>query len=206
MPTPSVTDPLEPVSRPVQNQRLFVAAYPPIETVRLLLRAAAELTGLLPFDPTAPELVHLTVQFLGDVAPKDLVRVHESISRATAGIAPMELTPRRLVALPHHGATNGDRAKTDFARTLACDLDAPGTLVDLHRRLATRLATNKKKGPDDGYAPHVTLGRWPSPVPHPQLDHPVTIAPFAVEKIHLMRTVLKPGGASHVRVDSFALG
>jgi hypothetical protein len=43
-------------------------------------------------------------------------------------------------------------------------------------------------------------------VPHPHLDHPVTIAPFAVEKIHLMRTVLKPGGTSHVRVDSFVLG
>jgi 2'-5' RNA ligase len=189
------------VSRPVQNQRLFVAVYPPVETVRLLLRAAAELTGLPPFEPTAPDLVHLTVQFLGDVAQKDLVRVHESITRATAGIPPMELTPRRLVALPQSHQAAGDRA-----RTIACELDAPGTLVDLHRRLATRLAANKKKGHDDGYAPHLTLGRWSTPVPHPHLDHPVTIAPFAVEKIHLMRTVLKPGGTSHVRVDSFVLG
>jgi 2'-5' RNA ligase len=132
---------------------------------------------------------------------KDLARVHESITRATAGIPPMELTPRRLVALPQSHQAAGDRA-----RTIACELDAPGTLVDLHRRLATRLAANKKKGHDDGYAPHLTLGRWSTPVPHPHLDHPVTIAPFAVEKIHLMRTVLKPGGTSHVRVDSFVLG
>ncbi|MEZ6036140.1 MAG: RNA 2',3'-cyclic phosphodiesterase [Planctomycetota bacterium] len=184
------------MSRPVRNQRLFVAIYPPLEVLRSMVQALDEVRGLPPFEPTPPELVHLTVQFLGDVAAKELSRVDESIERSTAGIGAMELTPRCLVTLPH----------AEAARTIACTLDAPGTLLDLHRRLALRLATNRRqKQSGDDYSPHVTLGRFPSPTPMAPLEHAVAIAPFRIAKIHLMRTVLRPGGTRHELVRTFAL-
>ncbi|MCB9877829.1 MAG: RNA 2',3'-cyclic phosphodiesterase [Planctomycetes bacterium] len=184
------------MSRPVRNQRLFVAVYPPLEVLRSMVQALDAVRGLPAFEPTPPELVHLTVLFLGDVAAKDLSHVCESIERSTAGIGAMILCPRILVTLP----------RADAARLIACAIDAPGTLVDLHRRLALRLATNRRqKQPDGDYSPHVTLGRFPSPTPVTPLERAVAIAPFRIDKIHLMRTVLRPGGTRHELVHTFAL-
>ena len=79
--------------------RLFVAAYPAREVVASLqeARRAVAPAGVR---EVAPGQVHLTLQFIGPVEPRDLERVEESVGAACRGVGAFELRPQRLISLP----------------------------------------------------------------------------------------------------------
>jgi 2'-5' RNA ligase len=182
------------VSRPVTNLRLFVALYPPADLGHAMLRALDSLS-LPRHRLTPPDHVHLTLQFIGDLPAAEMDDVRESVARAAAGLGSFSLTPRRLVSLP-------ERA---HPRLIAAETDAPGTLMELQRRLAHRLARNVRAKSGDRFRPHFTLCRFaPGPRPDP-VDHPVALPAFTVEHIRLMRSTLRPDGATHHEVESIAL-
>jgi len=102
---------------------------------------------------TPTEQVHLTLQFIGDTAERELDDVRESVARSCAGIDPFILTPRRLVSCP----LNRSRGR---ARLIALETDLPSAMTELHRRLASRLARPKRGRADvekDRFVPHITL-------------------------------------------------
>lgn len=173
--------------------RLFVAVYPPAETVRSLRRAVNR-PGLGAVRATPPEQVHLTLLFIGDRAPRELAAVAESVERSCAGFDAFTLTPRRLITLPERGP----------ARLIAAETDAPASLTEIQRRLAKRLARNAR---DAGrFRPHLTLVRFRPGDRPARVDEPVECEPFVVDRVVLVRSVLKSSGAEHREVAAVALG
>lgn len=177
-------------------QRLFVGAYPPLDTARALLRIA-ESRALPPRRATPPEQVHVTLHFLGDTAARELDAIGESIERSVAGIAPMRLRPRSLVVLPERGP----------ARLVAATTDAPPSLLEIVRRLALRLARQPRPNAANRFLPHLTLCRFQQPTPTlSRTPIPLNVDAFDLHEIVLMRSLLSPGGAKHVPVRRFPLG
>jgi RNA 2',3'-cyclic 3'-phosphodiesterase len=183
------------MAKPTANLRLFVAIHPPVDSAQAMLESLHNLSDLPSHKPTALEQVHLTLQFIGDRPVKDLDETIESVQRALAGLAAFELAPQRLITLPERGP----------ARLIACETDAPATLMELQRRLAHRLAKNPREAADQRFRPHLTLCRFRSPARHVRIDMPVEMRAFAVSAIRLMRSTLDPSGAQHHEVVSVAL-
>ncbi len=176
-----------------ERVRLFVAVYPPAETVRVLRRAVNRLAIVAGRD-TPAEQVHLTLLFIGDRAPHELTAVAESVERSCAGFEAFPLTPRRLIALPERGQP----------RLIAAETDAPAPFSEIQRRLARRLARNQRDA--DRFRPHLTLVRF-RPGDRPgRVDEPFECEPFVVDRIALMRSVLTHTGAEHREVAGVALG
>lgn len=177
------------------TMRLFVALYPPAAV------AGAMLARLLRMDlprhrATPADQVHLTLQFIGDTDRSDLASILESVQRSAAGIAPVMLSPLRLVTLPQRGP----------ARLMAAETDAPAPLLEMQRRLAHRLARSARERAGDRFVPHFSLLRFAgSGVPGFSLDKKLEVEPFRVDRIFLMESTLRPEGAQHREVGEIPL-
>lgn len=185
-----------------KDLRLFVAIYPPEGGkpghvgARDWLRAVRTLDPpLAAHRPTPPEQVHLTLQFIGDTSAADLVRAVESVERAASGIQAFQLKPVRFMTLPPRGRP----------RLVALETDAPAPLLELQRRLAHRFARNPRQKPGDRFTPHLTLCRFTHDARPKDVDIPVDDPPFAVDRIVLVRSVLRSQGAEHRPVQEFPL-
>jgi 2'-5' RNA ligase len=180
------------MSRPTAKLRLFVAAYPPREAAVLILALLRPLR-LADHRPTPPEQLHMTLQFIGDTPESQMAAVRESVERSAAGVRAFSLRPARLMTLPKRGAP----------RLVALETDLPAGLAEIQRRLVSRLATEPRRERD--FTPHMTLCRFSHNAHAADLDALVTLPPFGVNIIHLMRSTLKPEGAEHHAVKSFPL-
>jgi 2'-5' RNA ligase len=182
------------MSKPESNLRLFVAAYPPEDCARAMLRLVKKL-DLPEHRLTTIEQLHLTIQFIGDTPVKDLDRVIESVGRSASGLKRFMLVPRRLVSLPEGKP----------ARLVALETDAPAALREMHRRLVTRLAAATRNKLDERFLPHFTLCRFRSPRMIEPIAREVELDAFDISRILLMRSVLGPQGATHDEVAGFEL-
>lgn len=183
--------------------RLFVALYPPPSIAADLLALLPAL-NLPPHRAVPAEQVHLTLLFIGDTDPRDLRAVTESVDRSAAGLEPFHLTPTRLFTIP-------DRPPTAPPRLLAAETDAPPALLELQRRLSTRLARAKRPGKPDKFLPHLTLCRFPEATPRPAAVNwcapiPGEATMFHVEHATLVASELTPSGAHHRPVHTAPLG
>ncbi|MFM9994572.1 MAG: RNA 2',3'-cyclic phosphodiesterase [Phycisphaerales bacterium] len=178
--------------------RLFVAVYPTAEAARELVRALErlDLPPVATHRATKPDQLHMTVQFIGDTDERELAEVQESVERSAAGLEPFMLTPARLVTLPERGPP----------RLVAGVTDAPPGLLELQRRLASRLARTPRPKTGDRFLPHMTLCRFTRAAKAPQVDAAIHAGPFNVERVRLVRSVLRPEGAEHVEVFRVTLG
>lgn len=175
--------------------RLFVAIYPPPEFAGSALALLEGIDALPPHRASPADQVHLTAQFIGETDPRRLDAVRESVARAASGLGPCAVYAERLIALPRRG----------LARLVALETDAPPPLIELHRRLASRLARKPRKDASDRFVPHLTLCRFRAPTPGFRLDRPAPIGGFKVHEVRLMRSLLRPEGAEHVPIAAFAL-
>jgi 2'-5' RNA ligase len=178
--------------RPVM--RLFVAAYPPLESARAML----ELLGGVDLPEhrlVPPEQVHMTLHFVGDTDKRQLEDVMESVQRAAAGVKAFDLRPRELMCLPERGDP----------RLVAVETDAPAGLLEIQRRLAGKLARPARDR--QRFLPHLTLCRFRNGARVWRVARrTVEMEAFAVREIRLMDSVLRPGGAEHREVGRVGLG
>ena len=181
------------MTRPSANLRLFVAIYPPIEVAREALRAIGRL-DLPDHRATPAEQVHLTAQFIGDTPVKDLDSVLDSVRRSASGLGGFSLRPMRYITLPQ-----GRRP-----RRVALETDAPPQIMELHRRLAHRLATSPRADTADRFLPHLTLARF-RPGPARPIEAEADLPAFEVDAVVVMRSVLRPEGAEHWEVERIGL-
>ncbi len=172
-----------------------MGVYPPEDAARAMLQLLGG-RDLAEHRRTAAEQVHMTVQFIGDTPVGELDRVAESVERSASGLEAFDLTPERLITLPRRGPP----------RLVALETDAPPTLLELKRRLAQRLATNARTEPADRFLPHFTLCRFARSARPERLGAPAPLEPFRVDRVRLMRSVLRPGGAEHREVAAFPIG
>ncbi|QOJ00706.1 MAG: 2'-5' RNA ligase family protein [Phycisphaeraceae bacterium] len=171
-----------------------MAAYPP-EHVAAGLLSRIDGLGLPEHRSTPVAHVHLTLAFIGETRAAELPIVSESVSRSVSGLGPMTLTPNRLATLPARGVP----------RTLVCVAEASPVLVELHRRLVSRLVRRPRPRAEDRFLPHLTLARFPPGVNPGRIDAPAAVDPFVVDRVRLVRSLLKPGGAEHLPLDEFEL-
>ncbi len=174
--------------------RLFVALYPPVEVAAAALGLLEGLGPLEPHRVTPVNQVHMTLQFVGETAERELPEVLESVRRSAAGLACFELKPTRLVTMPDRGDP----------RLIAMETDAPGPLLEVQQRLVKRLA--RKPGTGSRFVPHITLLRFDNTSQAARIDAPVSVPAFAVRAVVLVRSVLRTTGAEHVPVEVVELG
>ena len=176
-----------------KSLRLFVAVYPPPEVAGMLL-AALDGLDLPPHRLVAPERVHMTLHFIGETPIGSVESITETLRHAAAGGASFTLTPQQLVSLPQRRP----------ARLVAAETDRPAELMELQRRLATRLARQPRRDAGDRFRPHLTLCRFQTPARLP-VETPLDVPPFIVETVALVRSTLRPDGAHHETVHAIDL-
>lgn len=163
--------------------RLFAAVYPPAQWTKTALETLRGL-DLPPHRETPPAQVHLTLRFIGQRREPEIPSVVTSIERSCAGIGRFELSPFQCIGLPARSP-----------RVIAVETDTPAPLLELHRRMVTRLARSPRSNAADRYVPHLTLGRTSGARDIESVC--VDLPGFEVREVVLCRSVLKPSGAEH---------
>ena len=179
--------------------RLFIAVFPPPDVQNAAYRAA---------DPLRPghdavawvkkENLHYTMRFLGEV---------DEASAANAAAAMREAAASRAkfgAALGGFGAfPNAKRARVLWIGML----QGAEPMRLLASALDEALARHGFEPSDEGFEPHLTVGRvrapgdWTSRL----LDVPTVEARFQVDRIQLVNSVLSPGGSRYETVAEAAL-
>jgi RNA 2',3'-cyclic 3'-phosphodiesterase len=175
--------------------RAFVAVFPPPE-VRSALIDAARALPTDAFRLTAPERVHLTLKFLGEVPPGDLPRlipVLERIGRdgttfdaSTSGLGVFPSARRARILWA--GIGEGSEELVSLARTVERLLEPEGFVPE-----------------DKPFVPHLTLGRARRPVP---FDPSATVLPelrFPVHEVALVESRHEPSGLTYSPLAEYRL-
>lgn len=167
--------------------RIFCAIFPPTPAAEGLLSLLSE-RELPPHRATPLCQVHLTAMFVGDTRSDEVPSVEESVRRAVSGIGSFDLTPRKMISLPAHGP----------ARLIAVETDAPPRLLEIHRRLVSRLARRPGERDPDGFRPHLTLCRFVGAGARGfSLDETVETPAFRVDRVDIVESVLHSTGAEY---------
>jgi 2'-5' RNA ligase len=175
--------------------RLFVALPVPEPVRREVRRRVAGLRERLPRARWVdPDLLHLTLEFLGEVEAERVKPLAAGLARAFAPFAPLDLR------LQGGGTFPPGRP----ARVAWVGVDAPPALAALQAAVGREVAGAGFGGSDGGddrpYRPHVTLARCPSPWPRAVAERfAIAFAgeigpPFVVSQGVLMESTLSPKG------------
>jgi RNA 2',3'-cyclic 3'-phosphodiesterase len=188
--------------------RLFVALMLPMSWKAYLTARARELERLAPGYArwVAPDLMHLTLVFLGWQPAERLPAVMEATEAGARMVPPFELALGRL------GHFGGWVPRVLWVEARASE----GYLQRLHAALCEQLAARELVFDAKPLVPHLTLGRaqrqagpaagrglaarmanlrWPTPP-----------APFTVREIALIRSELSPRGPRYTEVGQYLLG
>jgi len=177
--------------------RLFIALDFPPHVITYLEHLQQALKREIKADRWQPvHQLHLTLQFLGDVAEEMVPAITRDMDLVASIMAPFSLAPGRFGAFP--GA--------EKPRVLWLGLDGEWrTLKQLHQLLDTRFERYEGWQRDrKPYRPHITLARGPhaggEPLPLQAWDARFLTAPlpyWQVDAVHLYRSELRPQGAVH---------
>jgi 2'-5' RNA ligase len=145
---------------------------------------------------TAPQNIHLTLHFLGDVEVNEVEQVSQAVKTAASNCRPFSLTLTGLGCFPNTRRPRivwvGVRDKTE-------------TLVALHQNLGEGLNVINFKPEDRPYSPHLTIGRVKNGLPRRQLtqlgevlDQEIRLigelATLNVAELSLIKSELTPSG------------
>ena len=184
--------------------RAFVAAPLPGAVADFLGRLAERLQAAgLRGRWGPPANIHLTFQFLGDVAPQAVDPLAAALRQAAEGAAPIRLVPAGLGVFP----------RPQRARVLWVGLkgDLPA-LFDLQKRVAAALAGAGFAPEKRPWTAHLTLARARGEfdahriVEILQTHQTLEAPPFEVASLVLFHSVLAPGGARYTPLTRIALG
>ncbi|MDA0660425.1 MAG: RNA 2',3'-cyclic phosphodiesterase [Planctomycetota bacterium] len=181
--------------------RTFVA----IDLPRHVCAAAGGLIGHLQSDMDSdatevqwvqPELMHITVKFLGDVDEVELAEVCRGVELACQGCPPIELDCRGLGVFP----------RPDRPRTIWLGLTGEGceVLKQLQARVETQMFRLGFLHEKRRYEPHVTLGRvrgnaeWLGLAEILQRQGPCTAGRIVVDELTVYASRLSRGGPAYM--------
>lgn len=175
--------------------RVFVAVFPPPEVQRTLVEAARSLPTDA-FRLTAPERVHLTLKFLGEVPPEDFPRLNSALERMDRPQAPFEAATSGFGVFP-----SARRARILWAGIG----DGSEELESLARAVEAALAPEGFAPEDKPFVPHMTLGRArrqatfdPSAAALPDLR-------FPVRELHLVQSRHEGSGVAYSSLAEYRL-
>ena len=187
--------------------RTFVAIQLP-DGVRAALRdVQAELKPAMPPNSMAwvrPENMHLTLRFLGGVAPAKLPALQSRLRAALTGSGPLDLICERLGCFPD----------LRFPRVVwAWVHDAEERLEELHRRVDEAVAEFAEKPAEPRFVGHITLAR-PKQIKRADAGRLAEFVERAVNRefglwtcreVELIQSELSAAGNRYTTLDVFAL-
>jgi len=140
-----------------------------------------------------PELMHLTLRFLGEVDEGRIPQLEEAMASGAAGIAPFGVTVAGLGAFPERGAP----------RVLWVGIRDNGSLATLNSRLETGVRHLGFAPEDRPFSAHLTIGRVKDPRGANALRGPLTAAAATdfgsctITELLLIQSVLSPSGPTY---------
>ena len=188
--------------------RLFVAIPVPPEAKTVLAGVVYKLKDLAPtgvrwVDPAG---MHLTLKFLGNVAPSRVGDIARAAARAVGEQSSFQVRLAGLGTFPGGSRPRvlwvGVDAEGDHLQTLRDRLEA--AMADLGFPLEGRL-----------FSPHLTLGRVREGASGPDLKAiagaaaaitPKPSTPWLAESVCVVQSHLGPGGATYSILDTLPLG
>jgi len=197
------------VVKPLNNQQIrsFIAIELPEEVKSALQRLQAELT--LPqytfVKCVAPESIHVTLKFLGNISPQKVAEITKVMEQASQGVSPFQLQITDVGAFPNM------RQPRVLWVGIKGELDK---LIAWQKRIDNGLAPLGFAKETRPFAPHLTLARVRencSPGDRRGLGELVIKTPVevdykvAVNSLSLMKSQLSPGGAVYSRLAEVKL-
>jgi RNA 2',3'-cyclic 3'-phosphodiesterase len=176
--------------------RVFVAVFPPLEVQETLVEAARALPTDA-FRPTAPERVHLTLKFLGEVPPEDIPRASSALERVAQQGGPFDATVSGFGAFP-----SARRARILWA---GIGQGAEG-FRDLSRAVEDLLEPEGFAREDKPFVPHLTLGRARRPVPFDAGEATLLRLGFSVGALDLVESRQGASGVAYPVLERYRLG
>ena len=188
--------------------RTFIAVGVPAAAQQTLADAAGQLRAHMPpaVRWAAPEGMHLTLKFLGNIAPARVAPLRAAIAAAAQETAPFELRLSGLGVFP-----NPRRPRVLWAG-VAGDTDALPALQQSVERASLALGFTPESRP---FAPHITLGRVRQNADTSALRlvgeaidaaPPLPPSSWTVDAVQLMQSVPTPGGMRYVELGAAKFG
>jgi 2'-5' RNA ligase len=171
-----------------ERWRLFVAIELPEDARAAIVRAVEALPAVPAIRRTPADQLHLTVLFLGAVAPDGVSLIEERLEGVAAEARPFDTTLTGFGAFPPRGP----------ARTLWVGVrDADGSLAALSnaiRNAVLDLVVTEERS----FRAHVTVARARTPVRLPRVAMETAVEPvrFEVDHLTLFRSHLGGGEAA----------
>ncbi len=187
--------------------RSFIAVEIPTEIQNAIAHSLAFLQKALPkplIRWVAPQNVHLTLKFLGDVSPANLERMAEVLKIEANTHEAFSMTVGDMGAFP-----NPRRA-----RVIWIGLDAPPSLATLNRGVEAASATLGYAAENRPFSPHLTVGRVGQSASVTDLNkiHEALSAEkvgllgtVQVKAIHIFKSDLRPGGSVYTQLYALPL-
>ena len=175
--------------------RVFVAVFPPPEVQEALVQVARALPTEA-FRLTAPERVHLTLKFLGEVPPEDLPRVTSALERITRYDEPFDAATSGLGAFP-----SARRARILWAGIG----QGYEEFRALSRAAESLLEPEGFAREDRTFLPHLTLGRARRPVAFDPGEAGLPRLGFGVREIDLVRSRRGESGVTYPVLAEYRL-
>lgn len=165
---------------------------------------AGELQGWLRRLPGAeavrwvrPEILHVTLRFLGDIERTRVPELAREVGCALEGEAPFALRLGRVRCFP----------SARRPRVVVLDVEDPDRLAALAAAVERGVVAAGFAPEERGFRAHVSLGRLRDGRPPAVETAPEPgFAPFPVREVILYRSELSPSGSRHHCLERLALG
>ena len=187
--------------------RSFIAVEIPAKIQNAIANNIASLKNTLPKPLVrwvAPQNVHLTLKFLGDVSTANLERLAETLKVETASHAIFSISIVELGAFPAQRR----------ARVIWIGLDAPPALAALQRGVDAAAVQLGYPGEERPFSPHLTVGRVAQTASAIELQQIRSVLESTkvgilgtvnVKAIHIFKSDLRPGGSVYTPLYALSM-
>jgi 2'-5' RNA ligase len=152
----------------------------------------------------APENIHLTLKFLGEISPANLQMLTQTLQAECIEHSPFDITVASLGSFP-----NPRRP-----RVIWIGLDIPPELNRLQRNIESVTSRLGYTTEDKPFAPHLTIGRVREQASTAEIQSLRTalentqvgkLGTFSVHTVYLYKSDLRPSGPIYSRLSSAPL-
>jgi len=187
--------------------RSFIAVETPAEIQHAIAQSTASLRNLVPkplIRWVAPQNIHLTLKFLGDVSPTNLEQLAETLKSEAASHEMFSMSIGGLGAFPNQRR----------AHVIWIGLEAPLALAALHHGVDAAAAQLGYPGEDRPFSPHLTIGRVAQTASGSDLQiirgalestKVGILGTIRVQAIHIFKSTLQPGGSVYTRLYDLSM-